>query len=79
MLYENIFKACSTFYSPACRNHIFEIFEMDDKLLIDNAAKYEGKSMRMIALIKDIKTGGYTMPRLEITYKSTEIWDMQEE
>jgi len=59
--------------------HIFEIFEMDDKLLIDNATQYEGKTMRMIALIKEIKTGGYAMPRLEITYKSTEIWDMQED
>ncbi|MES2487822.1 MAG: hypothetical protein V4581_17980 [Bacteroidota bacterium] len=59
--------------------HIFETFEMDDKLLIDNAAKYEGKNMRMIALIKEIKTGGFAMPRLEITYKSSEIWDMEGE
>ena len=59
--------------------HIFETFEMDDKLLIDNAAKYEGKTMRLIALIKEIKTGGYAMPRLEITYTSTEIWDMEDQ
>lgn len=58
---------------------MFETFEMEDKLLLDNADKYEGKNLRMVALIKSIGTGGFAMPRLEVTYSSTEIWDIEEE
>lgn len=59
--------------------YAFETFEMEDKLLLENASNYEGKTMRLTALIKSIGTGGFTMPRLEITYSSTEIWEMQDE
>ncbi len=58
--------------------HAFETFEAADKEMIDNYQQFEGKNVRLSAIIKSIGASGYTMPRLDVTFSNTDIWDMEE-
>ena len=57
--------------------HMFETFEMSDKNLVTNPALSEGKQFRLSAIIKSIEANGFTMPRLDVTYSATEIWETE--
>ncbi|AWH85622.1 hypothetical protein HYN59_11120 [Flavobacterium album] len=58
--------------------YAFETFEMADQDMVTNYQQFEGRNMRVSAIIKSIGASGYTMPRLDIRFTNTDIWDMEE-
>lgn len=58
--------------------YAFETFEMADQDMVTNYQQFEGKNIRVSAIIKSIGASGYTMPRLDIRFINTDIWDMEE-
>ena len=64
--------------SEATNIHMFETYQMSDKNLITNAKAYEGKKVRLSAIIKSITANGFTMPRFDVVYSATEIWDAEQ-
>jgi hypothetical protein len=57
--------------------HAFETYQMSDKTTIEKPEQYEGKEIRLSAIIKEITAGGTVMPRLNILFTATEIWDIK--
>lgn len=57
--------------------HMFETFEVSDKDMIDNYQQFEGMNIRVFAIIKSIEAAGSAMPRLDVTYSETDIYDME--
>lgn len=57
--------------------HIFETFEVADKDMINNYQKFEGKNLRVFAIIKSIAAGGSAMPRLDVIFTETEVYDIE--
>ncbi len=55
--------------------HIFETYIMNKPEILQHTDELEGENLRLGAIIKEIKTGGFTMPRLEITFQDAFIWD----
>mgnify|MGYP000855908383 CR=1 FL=1 len=51
----------------------FEAYEPKDISLIKDSNKYEGKYLRLSAVIKEINVGGSAMPRLDIVFKDMVI------
>ncbi len=58
--------------------HAFETFEVAHQEMIDDYEQFEGKNLRISAIIKEITAAGSAMPRLNIVFTDTDIWDMEE-
>ena len=51
----------------------FEHYNVDDTTIFDYADKLEGKKLKMLARIDNIKTGGVTMPHFDISFNNTDV------
>ena len=51
----------------------FEHYAVADTSIFDYADKLEGKKMKMLARIDNIKTGGVTMPHFDISFKNADV------
>lgn len=56
--------------------YTLEAYEPKDLNLIKESGKYEGKYLRLGAIIKEINAGGSEMPRLEIIYNEMFIGEV---
>jgi len=63
--------------NDATEIHMFETFQMSDRNLLSNPEASEGKKYRLMATIKSIEANGFAMPRLDLLYSTTEIWDTE--
>jgi hypothetical protein len=59
--------------------YMFEYYDMEDKELLKGPvySRFEGKEMRLKAVVKEITAGGFTMPRLDVNYSNVDIYDAE--